>query len=140
MRYVAVVGGEERTLVVSELSPGRYRVTLDGRELDADVQAVDEHTLSVLARNVSYTVRIESSAAGTTNAYVRGHTICAEMLDARQLRLRRAHAAVATPDGPCPVRTPMPGRVVAVLVREGQEVAAGQGLVVVEAMKMENEL
>src|SRR2546425_818091 len=51
-----------------------------------------------------------------------------------------AAAAALVQEGPVEVRAIMPGRIAAVLAREGQEVKAGQGVVVVEAMKMENEL
>jgi biotin carboxyl carrier protein len=58
--------------------------------------------------------------------------------DARRKKLTSALQPVRS--GPLAVRSPMPGKIVKVLVRPGDEVKAGQGVVVVEAMKMENEL
>ena len=62
-----------------------------------------------------------------------------EILDERKLRLRRA-AGKFTLEGPQRIDAPMPGKITRVLVKVGDEVQEGQGLVVVEAMKMENEL
>jgi biotin carboxyl carrier protein len=63
----------------------------------------------------------------------------AASINPRQTGRHRADSGVAT-DGEQPVTAPMPGRVVRVLVQAGDEVAAKQGVIVVEAMKMENEL
>ena len=62
-----------------------------------------------------------------------------EILDEKKLRMRRA-AARFTVEGRQTLTAPMPGRIVRVLVKAGDEVREGQGLVVVEAMKMENEM
>jgi len=62
-----------------------------------------------------------------------------EILDERRLRMRAAGGRFAV-EGPQTIVAPMPGKVVKVLVKVGDEVKEGQGLVVVEAMKMENEL
>lgn len=68
-----------------------------------------------------------------------GHArFAVEVRDPRSLRARRAAAASA--DGPMQLRAPMPGRVVRILLAEGSAVEAGQGILVVEAMKMQNEV
>ena len=63
-----------------------------------------------------------------------------EALDERTHAIRELSSATAGPAGPAPLKAPMPGLVVRVNVAVGDTVAAGQGLVVIEAMKMENEL
>jgi len=63
-----------------------------------------------------------------------------EVADERERRLRRTAAKAEGRAGRQEVSAPMPGRLVAVLVSVGEQVAAGQGLLVIEAMKMENEL
>ena len=63
-----------------------------------------------------------------------------EALDERTHAIRALSGAASAPAGPAPLKAPMPGLVVRVNVAVGDEVAAGQGLVVIEAMKMENEL
>jgi biotin carboxyl carrier protein len=63
-----------------------------------------------------------------------------EVVDLRTMRLRKAAEVTGGLAGPAQVSAPMPGKVVDILVEEGQEVQEGEGLLVVEAMKMENEL
>jgi biotin carboxyl carrier protein len=70
---------------------------------------------------------------------VRGQVARVDVADERRLRLR-AGSAGFTAEGKQVINAPMPGKVVKVLVKVGDEVKEGQGLVVVEAMKMENEL
>src|SRR5262249_7932542 len=83
---------------------------------------------------------LEISVSQTLDAYVAslaGHRIHVEILDARTA-LRRA--ARQGQDGVVQIRAPMPGKVIKVLVREGEEVQSNQGIVVLEAMKMQNEI
>jgi pyruvate carboxylase subunit B len=72
--------------------------------------------------------------------WIGGHRFDVEALDERAHAIRALGAASSGPKGPAPLVAPMPGLVVRVHVREGETVQAGQGLVVMEAMKMENEL
>src|SRR5205823_3265962 len=73
--------------------------------------------------------------------HVRDASIAVTLLDARRKLLAQAAARAGAPaEGPQSVRSPMPGKVVKVLVQPGDVVQAGAGVVVVEAMKMENEL
>lgn len=72
--------------------------------------------------------------------WIDGYRFEAEALDERTRAIRDLSAASAGPVGPAPVRAPMPGLIVRVNVKAGDTVQAGQGLVVMEAMKMENEL
>jgi biotin carboxyl carrier protein len=77
---------------------------------------------------------------GRYTLWIDGYRFEAEALDERTRAIRDLSAATAGPVGPAPVRAPMPGLIVRVNVKVGDEVQAGQGLVVMEAMKMENEL
>ena len=77
---------------------------------------------------------------GRYTLWIDGYRFEAEALDERTRAIRDLSAATAGPVGPAPVRAPMPGLVIRVNVKVGDEVQAGQGLVVMEAMKMENEL
>lgn len=140
MQYVALVGDQERQVEVAELSAARYRITIDGNSCEIDAHEISPTTLSVLHDSEVYNVEFEDGHNGCSNLLLRGQTVSLEMLDLRKLRLRKAQAVAATGDGPAVVASPMPGRVVAVLVKEGEQVEEGQGVIVVEAMKMENEL
>ena len=140
MHYVAIVAGEERQIEITEVAPERYQLLVDGRRIEVDAQEVSDSTLSLIVGEQAYNIEFESAGDRSHNLLVRGHVVQVEVLDLRRMRLRRAQEAAAGPDGPVSITAPMPGKVVAVLVTEGQQVEAGQGVVVVEAMKMENEL
>jgi biotin carboxyl carrier protein len=87
----------------------------------------------------SYEVAVERRSNGERIVYVDGLAVTLSVADPREHFVRRRGIASADA-GPRSVVSPMPGRIVKVLVREGEAVTAQQGLVVVEAMKMENEL
>jgi biotin carboxyl carrier protein len=115
---------------------GHYAVSVDGRTLEVDHQATGVHFASLLIGGKSYEAGIEKQNDGY-------NVVLAD--DLLYVGLRGAARGAAAPPrkaaaGPARVLAPMPGRLVRVLVEEGQEVKAGDGLVVVEAMKMENEL
>jgi biotin carboxyl carrier protein len=117
-RKVRVIsGGIERVLDLRAEGPVRYTWVDDYRVVNAEVEA----------------------KATKLAVAVRGETFLAEVADARVVKIpvvgRGDRAA-----GPLIMRAPMPGRVVKLLARVGDEVKAGRGLLVVEAMKMENEL
>ncbi len=133
------VGGATRTVEVRR-SGDRWRVRLDDQEVTASVIETDG-VWSLLLDSLSYEVTIEDHGAGRLTVHVDGHAVPVGMIDSRAARSRLARrAGAARADGPIPVAAPMPGRVVKVLVEPGDAVIERQGLVVVEAMKMENEL
>ena len=114
---------------------GQYRVTLDGRPRDIDARETGRHFLSLLVDGRSSEAGIEKTPGGYT-VVLEDDVVQVDLRDAS----RGASAPVRRKDGPARVTAPMPGRIVRVLVVPGEDVAADQGLVVVEAMKMENEL
>lgn len=140
MHYAAIVGDLEREVEINEVSPGRFTVRFDDREMDIDARFISDSTMSFILDDEAYNIEFERNSSGGTNLLVRGTVVPVEVLDLRRMRLRKAQSAAVGPQGPASITSPMPGKVVAVLVKEGQEVAEGDGLLVVEAMKMENEL
>jgi biotin carboxyl carrier protein len=146
--YVALLDGgkREETLEVRRLSSGSstgsgqalFEVRLRGRVHVVDAFRHDYGTLSLIVDTASYSAMLDWRAT-KVNVRLRHASYPLEVLDEKKLRLRRA-AGRFTAEGRQVVRSPMPGKVVKVLVRAGDEVKQGQGLVVVEAMKMENEL
>jgi len=136
MRYYVDVAG--RTFEV-ELGP--EGVTLDGEPLDTDLAQVAGTGLRSLVLNgESYRLLAQRNGGGLWDLHLRGHRYRAEAVDERTRVIREMTGGTTVPDGPRPVRAPMPGLVVKVQVEEGDRVEAGRGLVIVEAMKMENEL
>jgi biotin carboxyl carrier protein len=135
-RFTAVVGEETRTLEVQDLGDGRYRIQIDGNERIVDSQQAGQGTFSLLIDNATAEVSVMSRGDEFTVA-VNGRTHHLKLLDERALRRRAGKAAG---DGAHEIRAAMPGKVVAVLIEKGAKVERGQGLLVIEAMKMENEI
>ncbi len=135
MIFDAAVLGRTLRVEVRE-QDGRYSVVIDGQLHDVDCQQTGRDFVSLLLDGRSYEVGLEQRHDGY---------IVRLSDDSLQVELAEAARGVAGPArkpaaGPARVVAPMPGKVVRVLVVPGQEVPAGQGLVVMEAMKMENEL
>jgi biotin carboxyl carrier protein len=111
----ATVGRRAYSLETKEIRRGVYWFAWNGQSIEAAVTEAEEgYSVSIL-----------------------GHHVPVEFLDARKALRRAAHA---DHDGVAEVRAPMPGKIVRVLVSEGADVEAQQGLVVMEAMKMQNEI
>ena len=140
MDLIACVEGGERTVRVEALGAHRYRVSIDGEAHEVDVRASGAGGMSLICAHRVHEVTLAAPQAEGRAVFVGRHRIDVETVGLRQMALRRAQAGSAQAAGPQVVRAPMPGRVVAVLVKPGAEVKKGTGLVVVEAMKMENEL
>lgn len=137
MKYVVDIGGARREVTIDG-----DQATLDGRTVPVQVEEV-AGTPVVMLRLGDASHRLVVQREGTRGRYalrLHGHKVEVEALDERARAIRDMAAASAGPTGPQPVKAPMPGLVVKVLVAPGDVVAAGQGVVVMEAMKMENEL
>ena len=142
MTFAVQINGRSRSVSIERASQGRFRVTVDGRAHDVDAVRTGAWGLSLLldgAHAVSRDVQV-APAGGTGELLVRldGRTIPAVVNGNRT-----GHAAAepgSHAHGEQSVVAPMPGRVVRVLVAPGDSVTARQGVVVIEAMKMENEL
>jgi biotin carboxyl carrier protein len=135
-RFVALVGEARRTIEVVPLGDGRYEVTVDGAARVVDAHPTGPASLSLLIDHVVTEAGLV--ARGDTWAVVlggRAHRL--RLLDERTLR---GGARGGLDTGEREVRASMPGKVVAVLVEVGAAVEAGSGLLVIEAMKMENEI
>ena len=115
---------------------GRYAVTVDGRTLDVDHQETGAHFASLIIGGKSYEAGLERRPDGY-NVVLAEDVLYVELRGASRGQPAAARKAET---GPARILAPMPGRLVRVLVEPGQQVSAGDGLVVVEAMKMENEL
>ncbi|BDG03841.1 acetyl-CoA carboxylase biotin carboxyl carrier protein subunit [Anaeromyxobacter oryzae] len=138
--YVALLDGgrREATVQVTQQGPGLYEVRIGDRVHVVDAFKHDYGTLSLIVDTQSYTATLDERGA-KVHVRVNDSVFPLEILDERKLRMRRASARF-TIAGKQTVTSPMPGRIVKVLVRPGDDVRQGQGLVVVEAMKMENEM
>ena len=156
MKLAVEVGGRSWIIEIRR-GPAGDVVTVDGRTVEIDV-VEGERFWSMLVEPAdaappdaaagfgrplrSYQVAFAEEPGGVTMVHVNGRAIPAVVTGAGHFgaAARRARAVPAGADGPQPLRAPMAGRIVKLLARPGEQVVARQGLVVIEAMKMENEL
>ena len=114
------------------------RWTIDGRALEADAVEVSSGVYSILIDGQSFEVRVEPQGDGGLRVTSSVREFAAALRDPRQWRRHRGAGAEA--EGRQQVTAPMPGKVVRVLAKTGDAVEAGQGILVMEAMKMQNEI
>ena len=149
MKFFLTIHGQEHTLEVN--SQGGLACSLDGLAFPAEVAEVRPGVYSVLIGGRSFAARVDSTSpqqvgpnagGGASNGgeyavQVNGVCYAVSVRDPRRRRRDRAQLAL---EGRQTIKAPMPGKVIRVLVSEGEAVEAGQGLIVVEAMKMQNEI
>lgn len=135
MTYEISIDGKNRRLDLTQVE-GRWTCRLDGREIAMDAVLARPDVLSLRIGNKAYEVKCER-VGGEMHLWVGSVRFAAEVRDPRSLRSRMR---AADDHGPRKLVAPMPGKVVRVLVGQGAEVEAGAGVLVVEAMKMQNEV
>lgn len=136
MLYDITIDGKNYRLELDR-SDGRWRCRLDGQEVQMDAVLARRDVLSILLGGKAYEIKRERTATDT-HLWVGSARYAVELRDPRSLRSRRAGAGDS--DGPRKLVASMPGKVVRVLLPEKSSVEAGQGVLVVEAMKMQNEI
>lgn len=138
MNYDVEMDGRKRRLSLKKPANGDgVECTLDGEPCNADVRVLEPGILSLLMEGRSYRI-LEDSRADGAALVIGERRIPYRIADPRSLRARGARDASEA--GAKPIVASMPGRIVRILVQAGDVVAAKQGLIVVEAMKMQNEL
>jgi biotin carboxyl carrier protein len=113
-------------------------IKLDGQAVEADAVQVSPTTVSVILAGQSFEIHVSPSADGKIKLQCGPHEYSAQVLDPRTSRGRKQGTLEV--EGRAEIVAPMPGRVIRLLVAAGDAVEAGQGLLVVEAMKMQNEI
>lgn len=136
MKYHVTIG--ERTFVV-DLTGGC--VEIDGTAVEAHLERVGDGPLrSLVMDDRSHRIVAHRSRAEVWEVHLDGLRLRAQAVDERMSAIREMTARAGGAAGPKPLLAPMPGMVVKVSVAVGDRVSAGQGIAIVEAMKMENEL
>ncbi len=145
--YYVTHDGEEHRVDLEPADAGSYAMTLDGVPHQVDARPVNGDLLSMLIDGVSYDVDLEhgravkgDELATRLNVKVHDAVLEVEVLDERRRNLRDLASSAAAGGGRQEIQAPMPGKVIKYLVKPGDTVSTGQGLVVIEAMKMENEI
>jgi len=135
MLYDVTIDGKNYRLDLNRAG-GRWSCRLDGHDLEVDAVLVRPDVLSLRIGHLAYEVKSER-VANDLYLWVGSTRFAVEVRDPRSLRGR---ARAGDDRGPRKVVAPMPGKVVRLLVCEGDEVESGRGIAVVEAMKMQNEI
>ena len=120
-----------------EFKDGLYRVSLDDKEYMVESSQISDNCISLLINGKAFTVYL-AEADGKRYFSIGGEQFCIQEAKSESVQAS-AHDSSAIAEAPV-AASPMPGKVVKLLVKEGEEVEKGQGLVIVEAMKMENEI
>jgi biotin carboxyl carrier protein len=139
MKYYATIGEQTYEIAIDH----HGRIMIDGIELAADMRTIGGRQLySLLLENVSHEVVLDpdSDQRNVYGVMVGGVRYLVRVQDERSRRLALADRNLKAPEGELMVKAPIPGLVVKVLVAPGQQVAEGEPLLILEAMKMENEL
>lgn len=135
MTYDVVIDGKSFRLDLTQVEGG-WSCRLDGREIEVDAVLARPNVLSLRIGNNAYEVKCER-VANDIHIWVGSRRFAPEVRDPRSLRSR---SRAVDEHGPRRLTAPMPGKIVRILIAQGREVEAGAGVLVVEAMKMQNEV
>jgi|SRR3990167_3499625 len=138
MAFIAKLGARSYTVEIEEVGRSLYRIAVDGNEFLVDGKKTGLTNYSLIVDNRSFEVDVDITE-DEYRVLVDGRSYHVELVDERRVRLGGAQPGIQL-EGRQQVSVPMPGKVIAVLAGEGDRVEKGQGLVIVEAMKMENEV
>lgn len=141
MKLTAEIDGEsQRQEIQIKLDGSRVFAEIDGRsyQLEARSSSLGLHLLMTEGRVYECRVDADAGRQGAAEVRIGSRSYNVTLIDAK--RQRFGQSAGASVDGTAQIIAPMPGKVVRVLVEQGAEVEAGDPVVVVEAMKMQNEM
>lgn len=136
MIYEVSIAGKTHKVELARAGSA-WHCNVNGREFPLDVSSLQNGVLSLLVDGKSYEVKQENTAT-ESSIVVGSERFGAVVHDPRSLRSRRSSGAET--EGVKRVTASMPGKVVRVLVPAGSAVEAGQGVLIIEAMKMQNEM
>ena len=148
MKYEVRVGADTRSVSIERSAQGELRVAIESLAPDGagakdsavDILEIGPGSFSILFQGASFDTQIIPEAEGLA-VFCRGREFHATVRDPRAWKhWKRTDGGLQQTHGRQEVVAPMPGKIVRVLVAAGQNVEVGQGLVVVEAMKMQNEI
>jgi biotin carboxyl carrier protein len=137
MKLAVSINGKHEEIDFVDVS-GSASLGIGGRRFKCEVSQPEKGFFLVVIEGRVYRCLIEQTPVGETEVIVNGERFAIGVHDLKHLR--GSHGGDAGSDGPASLLAPMPGKVVRVLCAEGDEVTAGQGVLIVEAMKMQNEV
>jgi biotin carboxyl carrier protein len=138
MAFIAKLGEQSYSVEIEEIGKSLYRVAIDGNEFLVDGKKTGRTNYSLIVDNRSFEIEVDN-AEDEYRVLVDGRNYHVQLVDERRVRVGGGQSDIQL-QGRQKVSVPMSGKVIEVLVSEGESVERGQGLVIVEAMKMENEV
>ncbi len=136
MLYEILIDGKPHKLDLTR-EGDQWLCTVDGEPVEVNAIVTRPDVLSIVIEGHAYEVKRERTP-NDTHLWVKNSRFAVEVRDPRSLRSRKAKAG--STEGPQKIAAPMPGKIVRILAPVGTTVEAGQGIIVVEAMKMQNEM
>jgi len=136
MTYEISIDGKSYRLDLNK-EDGRWKCALDGEPVEVDAVIARPNVMSVIIGGQAFEVKRERTATDM-HFWVKSARFAVDVRDPRSLRSRRAKGGGV--EGPQKLLAPMPGKIVRIISAAGTEVEAGHGVLVIEAMKMQNEL
>jgi biotin carboxyl carrier protein len=135
MKYITTIGNEQFVIDINE----EGQITLNGEIIDADMrQTLDTTMYSIIVDNQSHDLRL-SEGEGFYIVQVSGEIFEVVVEDERTRRLAGIKSSSAAITGEVLIKAPMPGVVIEIPVKQGQQVKRGEVVVILESMKMQNE-
>lgn len=138
MRYEVTINGNKIPVIIDEIGRFQYSININGKEIQVDAHQTEPCVYSILVDGRSYEVYITQEGEESI-IIINGETHRVSVIDKRR-KLLRSIGAPKKESGELIISAPMPGKVVRILKNVGERVEKNQGVIVVEAMKMENEL
>ncbi len=135
MKYITTINGKRFEIDVDKTG----RLLVNGEPREVDFRALDTALFSMIIQDKSYELVIEERDE-SVQISMHGRALTGEVLDERAQLLLTRKAGTAGGSGEVSIKSPMPGLIVAILVAEGDVVKQGQTIVILESMKMQNEL
>ena len=135
MKYEAEIDVRQVTIELEERN-GHVTAKVGERSYEVEVARPEEGAYLIFIGERVYEATAWPEGSGELRINLRGHTFNAKIIDRKHLRSTAEHGL----EGKQQLVAPMPGKIVRVLLKAGDEVATGQGVVIVEAMKMQNEI
>jgi len=138
VKYTALLKDVEKEITIKPLDDHRFEVTIDDVTRTVDARSCEVDSISLLIDNRSYDLSF-SFEDDRVELNFWNQYFDVEILDERKMRMRRVRSEMEM-SGPEIIASSMPGKVVKVLVEPGKAVEGGDGIIIIEAMKMENEI
>lgn len=138
MNYIVTFNNSDINAKIEEIKPFVYSVTVEGEEFLVDAHKPSSSVFSLIVEGKSYEADV-SENNDNIELQINGLHYNMEVVEEKKKKLMRVAHKVAD-DGMEEIKAPMPGKIVKLLKKAGDSVKAGEGVIVVEAMKMENEL